>query len=106
MRINPPVTARSPTKKIVEAINKAGDLRPPWRPHDWPKKGERRSWVLPNEIGVSTARNPSLLKRLRAMVAAGILEETHYGWRRVDKRGEFQTFFIKRGMPRFRTIEQ
>lgn len=103
------VTADSTDEEIIAAINAAGDQRLSWRKHDRARPGENntRSWVKPNDIGYSSHDDPSLLKRLRQMVKAGLLEERAYGaivvQRRVLRIGK-KNYFVKRGPPRFRSL--
>lgn len=68
-------------EEILTAIDEAGDHRHHWRRHDWPEKGEKikKAWVIPNDIGVSTSENTSLLKRLKRMVEMGLLEIRYHG---------------------------
>ena len=103
------VTANSSDQEIIDAINAAGESRHPWRRHDWSitlGANNTRSWVITNDIGRSSRRNRDLLKRLRQMVAAGLLEERADGTRVMPKRNGMcaTTYIICNGMPRFRVI--
>ncbi|HEX8591339.1 MAG TPA: hypothetical protein VF696_01120 [Candidatus Paceibacterota bacterium] len=75
------VTAASSAAEIVAAINRAGEARPAHRAFDWPKEGEHRqkSWVLPTDIGSSTSKDQSLVKRLKQLTKLGILESRTRG---------------------------
>jgi hypothetical protein len=71
-------TANSTDEQILRAIDEAGEPNNrhyKWRDYDKPEEGEKKGWVIPNDIGVSTAKDPSLVRRLKALVAAGKLEE-------------------------------
>lgn len=77
------VSENSDDTEIIVAINTAGEPRYGWWRDDWPKNDEVKSWVKswvkPGDIGKSTREKggDALVKRLRKMVAAGILEEKH-----------------------------
>lgn len=105
MDTKPFVTARSSDEEIIAAINTAGEHRYPWRRHDWPKEGANntKSWVKPGDIGHSTHKDPALLKRLKKMVKAGVLETWSFS-AMVTKR-TFTETRTRRGMfPRFRVV--
>lgn len=76
-----PVTGDSPAEHIKQALREAGTHRLAHRPHDWPKEREKNqsSWVKPGDIGESTSRSPRLMKRLKALAKAGIIESRSHG---------------------------
>lgn len=105
------VTAQSSNQEIIDAINAAGESQHAWRKDDWKDTvgtNNTRSWVIANDIGRSTSKDKSLLKRLRTMVQAGLLEERCNGSRRmpINNYPCADTYVWFRGMPRFRVIPQ
>lgn len=102
------VNAESSDRKILQAIDEAGNRRLPWRKYDWPQMGdEDKSWVIPNDIGKSTGKDTKLLRRLRRLVEKGKLEETYVGMRRVVHRfNRREVVRFIRGMPRFRVVRR
>ena len=98
------VTAGSSDEEIMAAINAAGDHRYPWRKHDWPDDSEgpdAKAWVMAGDIGYSTKRDRSLIKRLKGMVKKGQLEMRRYGCRLVINRRTFEEKTPYEGAPRF-----
>lgn len=73
----PKVTAESSDEDILMAIRTVGKgIAPSWRKHDNPSRNDinRAHWVTPNDIGHSTHKDPTLLKRLKGLVSRGLLE--------------------------------
>jgi hypothetical protein len=75
------VTGNSSNANIIAAIIEAGEHRLNHRKHDWPKRGERnqQAWVIANDIGDSSHKNNSLLRRLKIMADDGLLEMRNEG---------------------------
>jgi hypothetical protein len=74
MRILKPVSEKSTDAQICTAINTAGERRLPWRKNDFPDVEGEKSWVIPNDIGMSGRYNRGLLSRLFSMSDIGLLE--------------------------------
>ena len=104
------VTAQSSDEEIMNAIDAAGEHRYYWRRSDWPKEGSNntKSWVKPGDIGLSTREDTSLLKRLKGMVASGLLEQRYVQVANSYKKNYgFQDTPVDRPMfPRFRVIRK
>lgn len=110
----PQVTHASTDLEIIEAIEAAGSHKYPWRYYDQARPGDNNplAWIIPNDIGFSSRRNPRLLRRLHKMVEQGILEcsRTSYKYQRYIPAVLYSFFDPPKvkeipGMPRFRVAK-
>lgn len=79
--VEQPVSAESTDQEIIAAIREASVSTVPEERGDTPDPDDpnQNAWVLPKDIGESTAKDPSLLNRLKDMVDKGLLEIHLFG---------------------------
>ena len=108
MRIAKTVTEKSTDKEILSAVNTAGERRVPWRESDWPDMEGEKSWVIPNDIGVSGRYNRGLIKRLFVLVDHGLLEMRRSPGNRFQSSGALMAVndICFAGNPRFRVAKK
>lgn len=71
------ISGDSTDQEILEAIDRAGDLRCMKRLFDWPRAGETKAWVpLQVLVGSTKRKDIELEGRLEVLVHRGCIEKT------------------------------